>query len=339
MISKAYYQELGVSESASADEIKRAYRKLARTYHPDKNPDNPEAEERFKAVSRAFEILSDPEKRRLYDELGEDAERIGFDAERARAYRARSAGAHVRGRSGKGGADPLEDLLRGFGGFGSGRPPRTVPIDGADVTAELTIAFEEAARGVERTLRIRKPVRCEDCRGEGVQAGETRVDPSLCPTCSGAGARAKASKLNVKIPAGVEDGQVIRLKGQGAPGRAHGQDGDLRLTVHITPHDWFERSGRDLLLEVPVTVPEALCGAKIEIPTLDGPVMLTIPPGTQNGARLRLRGRGIGPEGDRGHLYARLTVRLPPVNDPEAVRNATEQLQALYDEDVRATWT
>ncbi len=334
MVSKTYYDDLGVSETAGQDEIKRAYRKLARRYHPDRNPDDAAAEERFKAIGRAFEVLSDPHKRRMYDEFGEDAERLGFDPERANAYRAaRAGGAGVRGQGGKGSGDPLEDLLREFGRSG-GRPSTgfggdpfaggdgfggfraSGPQDGADIATSLKISFEEAARGVERTLRLTKPQR----NGDGVRAK-------------------RSSTLKVKVPAGVKDGQVIRLRGQGAPGLRGGQTGDLRITVAVEPHRYFERDGRDLRLDVPVTVPEALLGAQVEIPTLDGPVKLKVPAGAQNGAQLRLKGKGIGPEGDRGDLYARLVVRLPdPKRDPDAASAIAEQLQPLYDGDVREAW-
>ncbi len=369
MVSRSYYDELGVAKDASQDEIKRAYRKLAREFHPDRNPNNPEAEERFKAVGKAFEVLGDEKKRNLYDELGEDAERLGFDPDKVDAYRAQRAAS--RGRGGKGGVDPLEDLLRGFDSRGPGpsAPRRPRPVDGADITTEVTIGFEEAARGGERTLRLSRGRPCERCDGQGT-AGRPKTCPqcggtgqayvqrgaiqfsSTCPMCDGAGSvvaeceqcggrgtRPKQAKLNVRIPAGVDDGKVIRLRGQGGSGLRGGRDGDLRITVKVAEHPYFRRDGRDLRLDVPVSVPEVLLGAKIEIPTLDGPVNLTVPAGAQNGAQLRLRGRGVGPEGNRGDLYAHLVVRLPdPGSDSEAVREAAEALEALYHGDVRVGW-
>ncbi|MEO1334300.1 MAG: DnaJ C-terminal domain-containing protein [Myxococcota bacterium] len=368
MVSRSYYQELGVSEGASQDEIKRAYRKLARQFHPDHNPGNKGAEERFKRIGHAFEVLSNPEKRRMYDEMGEDAEKFGFDAAKARAYRQGGR----PGGGGKGGGDPLEDLLRNFGGGGGGRPAatRSRPVAGSDIKLDVTIGFEEAARGGERTVRLTKPQRCDGCSGDGrtskrsvctdcggsgqtaFQQGATQFS-SPCPTCGGTGRQAEIcggcggrgtrpnqSRLNVKVPAGVDDGQTIRLRGQGGPGLRGGRDGDLRITVKVAAHPYFERSGRDLTLDVPLTLPEALLGAQIEIPTLDGPVHLKVPPGTQSGAKLRLKGRGAGPEGQRGDLFAKIAVRLPDTSkDPEAIKAAAERLAPLYADDIRARWT
>ena len=389
MVSRSYYEELGVSEGATADEIKRAYRRLARKFHPDRNQGDTAAEERFKAIGKAFEVLSDPKKRQMYDEFGEQAERFGYDAEKANIYRtARSAGGG-RGRGGKGGGTSIEDFLRGFGapgsggpfgagpfgsepydGFRAGGPTTAEPDHGADIGADITIGFEEAARGGERTIRLTRPERCATCRGtgasEGAQAcgacggsGETVYRQGAlqfsgacascggsgqmaqaCGACSGEGTRSKRSTLNVKIPPGVNDGQVIRLRGQGAPGLRGGRDGDLRITVRVAAHPYFERDGRDVSLDVPVTVPEALVGAEIQIPTLDGTVTLRVPPGAQNGAKLRLRGRGAGPDGKRGDLYARLVVRLPDAKvDPAAATAAAETLRKLYTNDVRGDWT
>ena len=390
MVLRSYYDELGVSSEADQAEIKRAYRKLARKYHPDRNPGQAEAEERFKAVGKAFEVLSDPTKRKLYDELGEDAEKLGYDPEKAAAYRAARADGGMPGQGGKGGAT-LEDLLRGFGHhggggadgpFGAGGPFGRGPFgngpfggvgrrpsNGADLTTEVRIPFEASARGTERTLRLTRPQRCGDCNGMGTGAGRRSCGacggsgqaafsqgalqfngpcPSCggqgqvsdpCTSCKGNGVRTRNSTLNVKIPAGVKDGQVIRLRGQGGPGLRGGADGDLRITVAVEAHPYFERDGQDILLNVPVTVPEMLKGAQIEIPTLDGQVKLKVPAGAQNGARLRLKGKGIGAEGERGDQYARLIVRLPdPQRDPAAAAAAAEQLDALYDDDVRRSW-
>ncbi|MEM7675503.1 MAG: DnaJ C-terminal domain-containing protein, partial [Myxococcota bacterium] len=173
---------------------------------------------------------------------------------------------------------------------------------------------------------------CPACGGTGQRA-------QACGGCTGKGTRPHQSRLNVKIPAGVEDGQTIRLRGQGGPGLRGASDGDLRITVKVSPHPYFERSGRDLTLEVPLTLPEALLGAEVEIPTLDGPVRLKVPAGTQNGAKLRLKGRGAGPDGGRGDLYAKVAIRLPDTaRDLEAVKAAAERLAPLYADDIRSKW-
>lgn len=352
MVSGTYYDELGVSENASQEEIRRAFKKLAREHHPDRNPDKPEAEERFKAIGQAFEVLSDPEKRAQYDMSlrgggpgveGFEGADPGFDP-----FGGFARGRGQPGRGGKGGLD-IEDLLRGFGvdqsaggfrssrfhsepGFSRGDAP------GDDIQLDLSLTFEEAARGHERSIRVTKPARCHDCQGQGyIRQGSDGVQP--CAACHGQGRVSKTSTLTVRIPAGVDDGAVIRLRGQGGPGRGRGADGDLRISVEVQPHPVFERDGRDLVMTVPITVPEALVGAKIQVPTLDGPVNLTVPPGVQNGAKLRLRGRGAGPENDRGDLYARLDVRLPDRGrDPQAMAAVAEQLAKMYTGDVRGGW-
>lgn len=284
------YDVLEVSPDASRDEIRRAYRKLARQYHPDRNPGDAAAERRFKEINAAHEVLSDPEKRKLYDEFGEDALRAGFDAERARAWR--QAGAGSMGGFGVDFdmGDIFEEL---FGGsFRGARAGRTIQ-------SEITVDFHTAARGGERDLRF-----------------------------------ADGRSLTVRIPPGVRDGESLRLRGKGEPGP--GGAGDLVLTVHVTPHPVFRREGDDLHLVLPVTVGEALLGATLEVPTLDGTVKLKIPPGSQSGRRLRLRGKGIARRGrPAGDLYAELSVRVPETVD-ERVREAVEVLDRAYAGDVRA---
>lgn len=295
---RAYYDVLGVPHDADADALKKAFRKLAREHHPDRNPGNPEAEARFKAVNRAYEILSDPGKRALYDEFGEEAEKLGFDAGSARAAKAWSG----RGR-GAGPSPEADDLLgaffRGFGGSGGfGGGPRR----GRDVQAAITLDLRTAVRGGERQVVL------------------------------------DGRPVTVRIPAGVRDGGSLRLRGQGLPGGQGAPPGDLVLEVRVAEDPDFARRDDDLRVVLPVTLGEAVAGATVEAPTLDGRVRLRIPPGAQSGQVLRLRGKGVpGRGGKRGDLLVELAIRAPRVDrdDPE-LRAALERIEAAYAEDVRA---
>jgi curved DNA-binding protein len=309
------YEILGVSRSASAEDVKKAYRRLAKQYHPDVNPGNKAAEEKFKEVTAAFEVLSDEKKRKLYDEFGPDALRTGFDEKRAEEYR------RWKRQGAPPGAMPFDfgdfatvevgdmgsfdfssifgDL---FGGAARGRGPRRGPAPraGHAAEAEIEVDLRDAVLGAERDLRI---------------DGRT---------------------LRVKIPAGVADGSQIRLAGQGGPGRNGGPPGDLYLRVTVRPHPHVRREGRDLYLDLPVTVPEAALGAEVTLPTFEGPVRLTVPAGSQSGRKLRLRGKGL-PElrgGERGDLYAVVQIVLP--EGAERLREAVQPLADLYRSDPRA---
>lgn len=286
--SRSLYETLGVSRDADADALRMVYRKLAKKFHPDANPGDRKAEERFKEISRAYEVLSDPEKRRAYDEFGEIALQAGFDADAARRAQA-DFGQAFRGTHGPGfdfefgGAGDMDDLLgRMFGGAarrgrgGSGRGMR-----GADVEAELELEFLEAVHGGERKI-----------------------------TLSHAGG---SETVTVRIPRGVADGGRIRLPGKGSVGVGAGARGDLYATIRVRPHPVFRREGRDVLVDVPITVSEAIRGAQIEVPTLAGRATVAIPPGTDSGRKLRLRGKGVpdpagGPAGD---LYVVVQIRVP----------------------------
>jgi len=299
------YEVLGVARDADPDALRKAYRKLARRHHPDVNPGDEAAEERFKEISEAYDVLSDPVKRRNYDEFGEISLQGGFDAEQAR--RAREAfGARFGGEPGPGAAgfefrsgEPfefgdLDDLLGrfGFGGRG-GRGGRAGGMRGPDLEATLELDFLEAAKGGEKRLSLQL-------------AGED--------------GRVRTQTLTVRIPPGVGDGGRIRLRGKGAPGRGGAPAGDLWATVRVRPHPVFRREGRDVSVEVPVTIAEAIRGAKIEVPTLDGRATVTVPPGTDSGQKLRLRGKGIpDPKGGSpGDLYVVIQIRVPKGLDAEA---------------------
>ncbi|AYG95216.1 J domain-containing protein [Brevundimonas naejangsanensis] len=285
------YQELGVAKGASADEIKKAFRKLAKQLHPDKNPGDKAAEERFKRVTAAFDLLGDAEKRAKYD-------RGEIDADGREQFRGFGGGGPGAGRAGgfsgfggsggRGGFEDidLEELFGAFGGRGAGRG--FGGGRGQDVRATLDISLEDAIAGTTRRI----------------QFSDGRI-------------------LDVAIPKGAADGQAIRLKGQGAPGRG-GQAGDALIELRIQPHPIFQRDGADLTMDLPVSVPDAVLGGKVQVPTPEGAVMMTLPKGSNSGKVLRLKGRGAYAGGRRGDLLAKLVVTLPETPDDELVRFATE---------------
>lgn len=314
MPQRDLYEILGVPRTASADEVKKAYRRLAKQYHPDVNPGNKAAEEKFKEVTAAFEVLSDPKRRGLYDEFGADALRTGFDEKRAEEVRRwKRQGAPPGGMPFDFGDFATVDVGQygsfDFGSifgdlFGGGRGARVrrapQPAAGPDVQAELEIALRDAVLGAERDVRV---------------DGRT---------------------LRVRIPAGVDDGAQIRLAGQGGPGARGGPAGDLFLRVKLREHPHVRREGKDLVVDLPVTVPEAVEGAEVRLPTFEGPVALRVPKGASSGMRLRLRGKGL-PDvrgGARGDLYAVIQLVLPP--DGEALREAARSLAPLYEGDPRS---
>ncbi|GIW39800.1 MAG: chaperone protein DnaJ [Candidatus Binatia bacterium] len=366
MPEKDLYQILGVSRTATEEEIKKAYRKLARRWHPDLNPGNKEAEEKFKEISEAYEILGDPEKRKLYDEFGLEGVRQGFDAAQARAARerARAWSTGTRGfTEGFGGFTSFEDL------FGElfGQRART-PSRGADLETELEIDLADVVRGATRTLRIQRPSACPSCGGSGSAAGSGVACPvcsgrgsvqmikgpvtftrtctgcggtgkiavEACARCGGTGEISETETLQVRIPPGAETGTRLRIAGKGAPGQHGGPPGDLYVRLQVRPHPAVERKGADLFLEVPVTLGEAILGGTIEVPTFDGTVRVKVPPGSQSGRQLRLPGRGVpDPKtGRRGDFYLRLMVRVPE-EVPEELKELVRRLESAYRTPVR----
>lgn len=321
MPDRDFYEILGVSRSAEADEIKKTYRNLARELHPDRNPDNKAAEDRFKDVSAAYEVLSDAEKRKLYDEFGELGLREGFDAESYRAATQGVGGFAGGGFGGSGGGFDFGDLFnqapRGGGGaqfdfnledlFAGRRGGGTyvrMPQRGADLESEVTIDFRDAVLGCTRELTLRST--------EGERT------------------------IKVRIPAGVRNEGKIRLRGQGGKGSGGGPDGDILLKVRVRKHPYFSIRGKQLHVKVPVTPLEAYDGAKVSVPTPEGSVQLSIPAGSKNGAKLRLRGKGIERKGKpRGDLIAHLELVLPDVGS-EAVTEALETVQEAFDGDPRS---
>ncbi|MBW2293526.1 MAG: DnaJ domain-containing protein [Deltaproteobacteria bacterium] len=302
MTDRDLYADLGVARDASVDDIRKAYRKLAREHHPDVNPNEPAAEERFKKVSFANSVLSDPDKRSRYDEFGLEGLADGFDPEQARAYQRWSQGArqspHFENFSSE---IDLEDLLAGF--FGGAGASANVPTKGRDAESNLQIDFIDAVRGAKLPLHF-----------------------------------ANRTDLEVTIPAGVRDGARIRLAGQGEPGRNQGPSGDLYLNLSVSPHPFFERDGDDLLVTLPVTLPELVQGAAVSVPTPKGDVSMTIPAGSKNGQRLRLRHKGVAPSSgsaSAGDLFVTLQLVLPEGHD-EQMQILVKQFEELYEgKDVR----
>jgi curved DNA-binding protein len=313
--TKDPYAILGVARDASEETIRKAYRKLARELHPDVNPNNPAAEDRFKAVSEAYSVLSDSEKRKAYDEFGEVSFQPGFDVAEARrardAFRGGFGGAGDFGGAGPGGMD-FEDLLSnifGRAGPGSGRGRRQ--RRGADLEARVDLDFLDAARGCEQRFQVSRPTR----------DGGQRTD-----------------SVTVRIPPGVADGGQIRLRGKGGEGIGGGPPGDLIATIRVRPHPLFRREDRDILLEVPLTISEATLGTKIEVPSLDGRVTVTVPPGTDSGSKLRLRGKGVphpsgGPAGD---FFVVIKICVPKHLD-QATRKQLEAIAANDPPNLRAS--
>ncbi len=313
MPERNLYDILGVARTAAPDEIKKAYRRLAKKYHPDVNPGNKAAEEKFKEVTAASEVLSDPKKRSLYDEFGPDSLRSGFDEKKADAYRQwKRQGAPAGGMPfdfgdyesvnvGDYGSFDFGDLFgQIFGGRGGRARARRGPVAGAHAEAEITIDLKDAVTGAERDVRL---------------DGRT---------------------LRVKIPPGVTDGAQIRLAGQGGEGSHGGPAGDLYLRVRLRDHPLVRRDGKDLTIDLPVTVPEAALGAEVTMPTFEGPVKLRVPAGAQSGTRLRLRGKGL-PDlrgAGRGDLYAVVRIVLPESDGRLA--EAVRPLAGLYKGDPRA---
>jgi len=309
-LAQDYYQRLGVSRQASSDEIKKAYRKLAKQVHPDVNPGDKGAEEKFKSITEAFEVLSDSGKKKLYDEFGDDAAKMGWDEKKAAQYRAYRSGGFTNSPDGKtGGFDPMSggippDFEAIFGemfGGQRGRGRRGGPRAGGDLVATMQVSLEDAVLGASRSMNV------------------------------------QGRRLEVKIPAGVETGSRVRLAGQGEPGERGGPAGDLFVDVEVLEHPLVRREENDLFLDLPVTLKEAMYGAELKVPIFGGSGVVTLKPGTQSGTKLRLKGKGVpGLRGEGpGDFYLVVQVKLPEGDHP-GVRKAVDALEAAYASDVRA---
>jgi len=331
-----YYETLGVPRDASASQIRAAYRKLARKFHPDVNPGDKAAEERFKEINEANEVLSDPEKRRRYDELGSNW-KAGMDFT---APPSGAEGAHA----GAGSAyTPFEsgDRYGRFSDFfdaifGSRRPGGAgfeFSQQGADIESEISVTLEEAHRGTSRLVRIPVEEVCSACGGSGTK------DNKVCAVCGGSGTQTKLESFTVNIPRGVEDGSLIRVRAKGGAGLGAGSRGDLYLRVHVQPHEPFRlRRNGDTEVELPITPWEAVLGGTAKVPTLDGPVEMRIPPGSQGGQILRLKGKGLAkPGGGQGDEYIRLKIVVPPKPTDKEVE-MLKTLAAESDFNPRLSW-
>jgi molecular chaperone DnaJ len=361
--TKDLYEALGLSKGASQDEIKKAYRKLARKYHPDKNPGDAAAEERFKEIQAAYDVLSDPKKRKEYDQFGS---RI-FDAGSARNTNYQWGG-------NIGDLGDLSDLLGGLFGnrrvrAGTARSRAQRGERGRDVEVEVNVSFDDSLAGLTTRIPVEVETACSACRGSGAEPGTTPVvcpecrgrgvvadDQGLfalsqpcprcrgngtvvekpCRVCGGTGRQRTTKRYEVKIPAGVRDGTRIKLKGKGEDGTNGGPPGDLHVVTRVARSPLFDRRGSDLVIDVPVTYAEAALGADVEVPTPDGRISLKVPPGSQDGRTLRVRGRGA-PKlngGGRGDLLARLRVSVP-TRLTKAEREAIENLRKVSRENPR----
>ena len=354
-----YYEVLGIQKGASEDEIKKAYKKLARKYHPDMNPGDKEAEEKFKEVNEANEVLSDPEKKARYDQFGF----AGVDP---------NYGAGAGGGAYGSGFDfgDLGDIFGSFfgGGFGGQRRNPNAPQRGESIRASVSISFTEAAFGCEKSVTIERSEQCPTCKGSGCAPGTT---PEICPDCHGSGtvqtrrqtpmgvfasngpcrkcggtgrlihqpcsdcrgsgAVRKRRTIKVNIPAGIDHGQTISLRGQGGAGKNGGPAGDLLITVMVQPHEIFRRDGVDVFCEAPITFTQAVLGAELEIPTIDGKVKYSIPEGTQTGTVFRLKGKGVPVLNGRGRgdQYVTVVIETPRSlnkEQKEALRRFSETL-------------
>jgi molecular chaperone DnaJ len=372
-MAKDFYEILGVKKDAKEADIKKAYRRLARKWHPDLNPGNKDAEKRFKEISMAYECLGNNEKRKLYDEFGEDALKAGFDAEKARQYRDWASFQQARGFKG-GGQDfgryeSYEDIFGDL--FGSGRAAdsrATQTTKGQDVQYEMNIDLVSALKGFETEIALQKMTPCSKCNGSGMDPDTkmtvctacggsgrmnvaqgpmrfTRPCPQCnghghigkpCPQCGGNGMLPGTERIRVTIPPGVKEGSKVRVAGKGEPGFNGGRPGDLYLITHITPHPFLRREGDTLYMDVPITVREAVAGGTITIPTVEGMLNLKVPPRSQSGQSLRLRGKGaLNPKTkSRGDLMVKLVVKVPQTDDRE-VLEAVEKMDRFYDGDVR----
>jgi len=377
MAKEDYYELLGAEKGASEEELKKAYRKKAVQYHPDKNPGNKEAEEMFKKVSEAYEVLKDPDKRAAYDRYGHAAfQGPGGMGGAPRGPGGMGGGFHdpfdifreVFGQGGMGGGSIFEEM---FGGGRGGEGSR----DGSDLRYDLEISLEEAAKGIEKEISFRKLVSCERCDGSGAEPGSKRstcptcrgtgqvrrsggiiVFTQTCPTCGGAGTRIekpcsachgegrlpKTTKLNVRIPAGVDSGSRLRSAGNGEAGLSGGQPGDLYIVISVKEHELFERHGDDLFCEIPIKFTLAALGGTIEVPTLFGKASLKLPAATQSGTTFRLRGKGM-PHlrgGGQGDQLIRVNVEVPTSLSSEQRKALEEFARVCGDADhpVAKSW-
>lgn len=367
-MSKDYYQTLGVARSAATAEIKKAYRKLARRYHPDLNPGDKAAEARFKEIQEAYSVLSDAKKRSQYDQFGfvGEAPPPGAGGPGGQPFTGGFEGFDFSGAGTGSFRDFFERMFGGAGGMGGTAGPEAAagPLKGQDLLYTMAIGFEDAIRGVQTRIRLNREATCPTCGGAGaVQTGGPAACPVCggsgrttmqrgrmkfsavcpacggtgrsrgqeCPTCRGTGAVPKTELVNVRIPAGVNTGSKVRIPGRGNAGKLGGPPGDLYISIEVNPHPFYKREGANLTARVPITVPEATLGGKIAVPTLAGPKSIRLPPGTRSGQKFRIRGAGApipGRDG-RGDQVVEVYIVPPPSGD-ERIREMMRELEGLY---------
>lgn len=350
---KDYYETLGVNKNASQEEIKRAYRKLARKYHPDLNPGDKTAEPKFKEVNEAYEVLSDPKKRADYDQFGKAPFEPGRGSENFGPFGFKFSGDTE---------DIFSNLFSGFGDFGTSRLRERAPLRGNDLHTSLEISLDEARKGVTRSITITKEVPCEICSGTGAESsnacsickgtgalqqrkgffsvsqtcpsckGSGRIATKACTVCKGGGTAVVTENIKVKIPAGADTGSRVKLRGMGGAGLRGGPAGDMYIDLSVKPHPVFKREKYNIYVEVPVTVSEAILGAKITVPTLDGTVTMTLPAGTDSGKKFKLKGKGIpNPKtGAKGDEVVVIKIVVPKKVTPKT-KEALEEIKKAYE--------
>ena len=360
-----YYDVLGLKKNATSAELKKAFRKLARKYHPDLNPNDKASERKFKEMNEAYEVLSDPKKRKQYDQFGHEAFEQGFG-------QGPGAGGGFEGFGGQGAGSfqgrGFDDIFGSI--FGGGRSAGPMgPQKGEDITYTVEVELEDAIFGRAMQVDLQREVSCTACGGSGAQPGSQRrtcptcqgtgsvaqgrgfmqfsqscptcrgegsINPNPCRNCGGSGMTPKTEKINVKIPAGVDNGSKVRMAGMGAPGVNGGPPGDVYIITRVRPHHYFERKGDNLYSEAKVTVKEAALGEKIEIPTVDGLVMLSMPPGVQNGQQLKLKGKGVPHFGGAGVGDHYVTIHVvTPTNITEKGKELLRELDMMHPENPR----
>lgn len=369
-MARDLYEVLGVPRTAPAAEIKKAYRKLARKHHPDLNPNDKAAEAKFKEIQAAYDVLSDSQKKAQYDQFGVAGDRpFGSGPDQGSA----AAGGFEGFDFSDFGAGSFRDIFQNiFGGAARAEASRPGPERGEDLLYTMKVGFEDAVRGLQTRIQLSRLVACASCNGSGSKGGSSKTCPSCrgtgkayqqrghmkfsgaCPACGGrgtvrsgdcgdcrgSGLAQKTETITVRIPAGVDTGSRVRIPGKGHAGPDGGPPGDLYIQIETLPHPLFRREGANIQVKVPITVPEATLGAKIDVPTLEGPAVIRIPPGTKSGQRFRLKGKGVAASGARscGDEVVEVTIVPPPFGD-ERVRELMKSLEPLYGGNPRAGMT
>jgi len=373
-MSTKFYKELGVSKTATSEEIKKAYRKLARKWHPDINPGNKESEEKFKKVSAAYECLKDEKKRKLYNEFGEEGIKTGFNADAARQYKQWQSTKQQKDNYSSdnfGKYQSYEDVFGDAFGFSSGARSTGAKraVAGRDFEYEMTIDFLSSLKGFKTDISLERIVPCSECKETGLDpkskttickkcggSGQVKVSQgpmnfmTRCPACAGKGVIGKVckkchgageikvlEKIKVTIPAGVKEGSKIRVAGKGGAGANGGQDGNLYIIIHVKPHPLLTRKGSNLTMELPVTLHEIMAGGTVTVPTIDGKIKLKIPAKSQNGQLLKLKGKGTInlKTKQKGDMFVRLKVVLPKTADDKKLEEI-KKLESLYKTDIRS---